>query len=172
VIAEAELKELQRELKKKGDSPGKQAEESTVQTLHKMLTELKKLEKALKENLAEMEKLSRENLDKYRKNQDQLEMRLDQFKERLNKLVEKTEKRRESLNEQVREKVIDILEEMKKTLNRIEEGVKRQRQAENMLRTKTNRKSHYHRPGLPNWEGLSKSSLAPERIFVRPQCPF
>ena len=134
-IAEAELKELQREPKKKGDSLEKQAEESIVQTLRKTLDELKKLEKVLKENLAEMEELSRENLDKYRKNRHQLEMRLDQFKQRLNALVEETEKRRELLNEQVREKAIGILEEMKKTLNRMEERVKRQRQAENMLST-------------------------------------
>jgi hypothetical protein len=66
------------------------------------------------ESLAEMEELSRENLGKYRKNRDQLKMRLDQIKERLNALVEETGKRRESLNERVREKVIDILDEMKK----------------------------------------------------------
>jgi hypothetical protein len=130
-IAEAELKELQREPKKKGDSLEKQAEESIVQTLRKTLAELKKLEKALKEKLAEMEELSRENLDKYRKNRDQLEMRLDQFKERLNALVADTEKRRGSVSEQFREKAIDILEEMKKALNRVEEGIKRQ--AEDML---------------------------------------
>ena len=134
-IAEAELKELQWEVRKKGDSLEKQAEESIVQTLQKTLAELKKLEKALKENLAEMEGLSAENLDKYHKNRDQLEMWLEQFKERLKALAEETEKRRESLNEQVREKALDIFEEMKRTLNRMEERVKRQRQAENMLST-------------------------------------
>jgi hypothetical protein len=94
-IAEAELKELQRQLREKGHSVEKQAEESIVQTLHKTLAELKKLEKALKGNLAEMEELSRENLHKYRKSRDQLEIWLDQFEERLNALVEETEKRRE-----------------------------------------------------------------------------
>ena len=102
-IAEAELKELQRELRKNGDSFKKQTEESVVQTLHKTLAELKKLEEALKKNLAEMEGLSRDNYNKYRKKREHLEMRLDQFKERLKALVEETEKRRELLNEQVRE---------------------------------------------------------------------
>ena len=82
-----------------------------------------------------MEGLSRDNYNKYRKKREHLEMRLDQFKERLKALVEETEKRRELLNEQVREKALDILEEMKRTLNRMEERVKRQRQAENMLST-------------------------------------
>lgn len=132
-IAEAEPKELQRQMREKGHSVEKQAEESIVQTLHKTLAELKKLEKALKGNLAEMEELSRENLHKYRKNRDQLEIWLDQFEERLNALVEETEKRRESLNEQAREKALEILEEMKRALNRMEERVQRQRQAEDML---------------------------------------
>jgi len=51
----------------------------------------------------------------------------------LHVFVEETEKRRDLLNEQAREKALDILEEMKRTLNRMEERVKRQRQAENML---------------------------------------
>jgi hypothetical protein len=55
--------------------------------------------------------------------------------ERLREPVEETEKTRESLNEQVREKALDILEEMKRTLNRMEERVERQRQVENMLST-------------------------------------
>ena len=134
-IAEAELKELQWELRKKGDSLEKQAGESIVQTLHKTLAELKKLEEALKKNLAEMEGLSRDNYNKYRKKREHLEMRVERFKERLKALAEETEKRRESLNEQVREKALDIVEEMKRTLNRMEERVKRQRQAENMLST-------------------------------------
>jgi len=134
-IAEAELKELQWELRKKGDSLEKQAGESIVQTLHKTLAELKKLEEALKKNLAEMEGLSRDNYNKYRKKREHLEMRVERFKERLKALAEETEKRRESLNEQVREKALDIVEEMKRTLNRMEERVKRQRQVENMLST-------------------------------------
>ena len=116
-IAEAELKELQQQLREKTDSLEKHAEESIIRTLQKTLAELKKLEKALRENLAEMEELSRENMDKYRKDRDQLELWLDQFKERLNALVEETEKRRESLNEQAREKALEILEEMKRALN-------------------------------------------------------
>ena len=134
-IAEVELKELQQELGKKGDSFKKQTEESVVQTLHKTLAELKKLEEALKKNLAEMEGLSRDNYNKYRKKREHLEMRLERFKERLKAIVEEMERKGESLGEPIRERLLDILEEMKRTLNRMEERVKRQRQAENMLST-------------------------------------
>ena len=77
--AEKELKEFQKELKEKGGAIHKKAEKSMGEKLQKMLVELRKIEKALKENLAEGKDLSKEKREQYRNSRQNLEEKVAQL---------------------------------------------------------------------------------------------
>jgi len=132
-LAGAKLKELQKELKRGGSSIQKQAEKSIVQGLQKILAELRKLEKALKKNFAEREGLSKEKLNQYLKDRDKLEERVGRFRKRIERFAEEIGKECRSLKEPIRLKVQDILKEMERAIDRMEERLKRQRQIDKTL---------------------------------------
>lgn len=134
-LAGAKLKELQEELEKGGTSIQKQAEKSIVQGLQKMLAELRRLEKALKKNLAEREGLPKEKLNQYLKDRDNLVERVDQFRKRIERFAEEIGRECRSLKEPIRLKVQDILKEMEQAINRMKERLKRQRQIDETLST-------------------------------------
>ena len=134
-LAGAKLKELQKELKRGGSSIQKQAEKSIIQGLQKALAELRKLEKALKKNLTEREGLSKEKVKQYLKNRDRLEERVGQFRKRIKRFGEEIGKECRSLKEPIRLKVQDILKEMERSIDRMEERLKRQRQIDKTLST-------------------------------------
>lgn len=131
--AEAELKELQKELKEKGDSIHKKAEISIVEKLQKILTELKKMEKALKEDLAKGEDLSKEKLKLYRKNLYNLEGKIDQFRKRIKKFAEEIEKECILLKEPIRKKVQDLLKEVERAINSMQERLKKHKKVDKSL---------------------------------------
>jgi len=132
-LAGAKLKELQKELKRGGSSIQKQAEKSIVQGLQKILAELRKLEKALKKNFAEREGLSKEKLNQYLKDRDKLQERVGRFRKRIERFAEEIGKECRSLKEPIRLKVQDILKEMERAIDRMEERLKRQRQIDKTL---------------------------------------
>ncbi|NVM24856.1 MAG: hypothetical protein HWN70_02910 [Desulfobacterales bacterium] len=134
-LAGAKLKELQKELEKGGTSIQKQVEKSMVEGLQKMLAELRRLEKALKKNLAEREGLPKEKLNQYLKDRDNLVERVDRFRKRIERFAEEIGRECKSLKEPIRLKVQDILKEMEQAINRMEERLKRQRQIDETLST-------------------------------------
>lgn len=130
-LAEAELERLQKVLKEEGESIQKRAGKSIVQGLEKIVAELRKLDQALKKNMAEREGLSTEKLNQYSKNLDRLEERLGQFRKRIEKFARDIEKEWRLMEEPVRQKVQDVLKEIERAINRLRERLKRQRQIDN-----------------------------------------
>jgi gas vesicle protein len=127
-LAEAELVELQRDLKEKGNVLHKKTEKKIVEGLQKILGELRDLEKALKENLEEGKELSREERERYRKRRDELEEKLARLKERVKEFANDMAKELRSLKGPIRDKINEILEELQKIINRMEERLKKQKQ--------------------------------------------
>lgn len=129
-LAEAELKQLRRELEKRGGALQKQAEESILKALQNALSELKELDSAIKKNLEQMERRPKERLNYYRKNRDALEKRVAEFRRQLQGFAEKVEKEYATLGEPVKKKIKEILAEMERAHDRMEERFKKQKQIE------------------------------------------
>ncbi len=134
-LAEAELKELQKELKEGRGSIEKQAEKSILLALKKILAELRRLEKTLKEKMAEREGLSKEKLDQYMKDRDKLEERVGQFRKRIRVFAKRIGKEYRLMKEPIRQRVQDILKEMERAIDRMGERLKRQRQIDKTIYT-------------------------------------
>lgn len=126
---EKELKEL----KEKGGAVHKKAEESIMEKLQKILVELRKLEKALKENLAEGKKFSKEKREQYRKNRENLEEKVAQLKKRIKKFAEDIEKECRLLKEPISKRVQEFLKEMERAINSMQERLKRKRTTDKTL---------------------------------------
>lgn len=123
---EKELREIQKALKGNEDSIHKTAEKYILEKLQEILVELRKLEKALKEDLAEGKEFSKEKREQYRKNRENLEKKIDQFKKRMKKFAEDIEKEYRLLKEPISKRAQELLKEMERVINRIQERLKRE----------------------------------------------
>jgi len=131
--AEGELKEFQKELKEKGGAVHKRAEKSIAEKLQKILVELRKIDKALKENLAEGKDLSKEKREQYRKNRENLEEKMDQLTKRIKRFAEDIEKEYRLLKEPISKRVQEFLKEMERAINRMQERLNRKRTTDKSL---------------------------------------
>jgi len=127
------LKELQKELKERKDSIHKKAEKSILEKLQKILVELRKIEKALKENLAEGKGLSKEKREQYRNNRQNLEEKVAQLKKTIKKFAQDIEKEYRLLKEPISKRTQELLKEMERAINRIHERLKRKRTTDKTL---------------------------------------
>ena len=125
--AEKELKEFHKELREKGGGVHKKAEKSIVEKLQKILVELRKIEKALKENLAEGKNLSKEKREQYRNNRQNLEEKVAQLKKRIKKFARDLEKEYRVRKEPISKRVQELLRETERAINRMHERLKRKR---------------------------------------------
>jgi len=95
--------------------------------------ELKKIEKVLKENLAEGKDLSKEKREHYRNNRENLEEKVAQLKKRIKKFAEDIEKEYRLLKEPISKRAQELLKEMERAINRIQERLKRKRTTDKTL---------------------------------------
>ncbi len=127
-LAEAELKHLQRQLEKSGGSLQKQAEESIIKALEKALSELRELERVIKKNLEQMESRPKERHKHYRKNRNTLEKRIAEFRRQLRGFAEEVEKDCTTVRRPIKKGVQEILAEMERALDRMEERFKKHKE--------------------------------------------
>ena len=95
--------------------------------------ELRKIEKALKKNLAEGKGLSKEKREQYRNNRQNLEEKVSQLKKRIKKFAKNIEKEYRLLKEPISKRAQELLEEMERAINRIQERLKRERSIDKTL---------------------------------------
>jgi gas vesicle protein len=95
--------------------------------------ELRKLEKALKEDLAEGKEFSKEKREQYRKNRQNLEEKVAQLKKRIKKFAENIEKEYRLLKKPISKRVQEFLKEMESAINSMQERLKRKRTTDKTL---------------------------------------
>jgi len=132
-LAEAELKQLQRQLEKRGGALQEEAEQSILRALQNALSELKELDRAIKKNLEDMKRSRKERLNDYRKTADTLEKRVAEIKKQLEEFAEEMEKESATLRGPVEKKVRQILAEMERALDRMEQRFKKHKEIEGTL---------------------------------------
>jgi methyl-accepting chemotaxis protein len=132
-LAEAELKQLQRQLEKRGGALQEEAEQSILRALQKALSELKELDRAIKRNLEDMKRRQKERLNDYRKTADTIEKRVAEIKKQLEEFAQKMEKESATVRGQVEKKVRQILAEMERALDRTEQRFKKHKEIEDTL---------------------------------------
>lgn len=132
-LAEAELKQLQRQLEKRGGALQEEAEQSILRALQNALSELKELDRAIKKNLEDMKRRQKERLNDYRKTADTLEKRVAEIKKQLEEFADEMEKESATLRGPVEKKVRQILAEMERALDRMEQRFKKHKEIEGTL---------------------------------------
>jgi methyl-accepting chemotaxis protein len=132
-LAEAELKQLQRQLEKRGGALQEEAEQSILRALQKALSELKELDRAIKRNLEDMKRRQKERLNDYRKTADTIEKRVAEIKKQLEEFAQKMEKESATVRGPVEKKVRQILAEMERALDRTEQRFKKHKEIEDTL---------------------------------------
>ncbi len=132
-LAEAELKQLQRQLEKRGGALQEEAEQSILRALQNALSELKELDRAIKKNLEDLKRRQKERLNDYRKTADTLEKRVAEIKKQLEEFAEEMEKQSVTLRGPVEKKVRHILAEMERALDRMEQRFKKHKEIEGTL---------------------------------------
>jgi DNA anti-recombination protein RmuC len=141
-LAEAELKQLQRQLEKRGGALQEEAEQSILRALQNALSELKELDRAIKKNLEDMKRSRKERLNDYRKTADTLEKRVAEIKKQLEEFAQKIEKESARLRGPVEKKVRQILAEMERALDRMEQRFKKHKEIEVTLSADLNSKPY------------------------------
>jgi methyl-accepting chemotaxis protein len=141
-LAEAELKQLQRQLEKRGGTLQEEAEHSILRALQNALSELKELDRAIKKNLEDMKRRQKERLNDYRKTADTLEKRVAEIKKQLEEFAQKMEKESATPRGPVEKKVRQILAEMERALNRMEHRFKKHKEIEGTLSADLNSKPY------------------------------
>ena len=141
-LAEAELKQLQRQLEKRGGALQEEAEQSILRALQNALSELKELDRAIKKNLEDMKRSRKERLNDYRKTADTLEKRVAEIKKQLEEFPEEMEKESATLRGPVEKKVRQILAEMERALDRMEQRFKKHKEIEVTLSADLNSKPY------------------------------
>jgi methyl-accepting chemotaxis protein len=141
-LAEAELKQLQRQLEKRGGALQQEAEQSILRALQNALSELKELDRAIKKNLEDMKRRQKERLNDYRKTADTLEKRVAEIKKQLEEFAQEMEKESATLRGPVEKKVRHILAEMERALDRMEQRFKKHKEIEGTLSADLNSKPY------------------------------
>ena len=141
-LAEAKLKQLQRQLEKRGGALQEEAEQSILRALQNALSELKELDRAIKKNLEDMKRSRKERLNDYRKTADTLEKRVAEIKKQLEEFAQKIEKESARLSGPVEKKVRQILAEMERALDRMEQRFKKHKEIEVTLSADLNSKPY------------------------------
>ena len=132
-LTEAKLLELRRAFKEKGSSTHQKAKDAIEGKLGEMPADLKNMEEVIKKELEEKESLSKETLDQYSKKLDQFEEKIEELNRKAKRFGEDIEKEYGLLKDSIKQSVKDIITEMERIINRMEEGLERQKQIDQTL---------------------------------------